>query len=120
VAETDLIRDVLDKQLVDPNGTKMGRVDGVVLVLRKTGPPRVAFIETGSATLARRIHPRLERWIVSFWRRVGLEPGPLRIPWSKVRAVGFDVTVNLDAGSVPLQRWQEWLNRVIIGRIPGG
>ena len=37
----------------------MGKVDGIVLELDDGQPPRLAYIETGATTLARRLHPRL-------------------------------------------------------------
>jgi hypothetical protein len=61
----DLIRDVLDNQLVDRNGRKMGKVDGIAIELRENKPPRLAYIETGAPTLARRLHPRLARWVAA-------------------------------------------------------
>ena len=57
----DLVRDVLDKQLVDRHGTKMGRVDGIVVELRPGRPPEVIALETGPLTLARRIAGRTPR-----------------------------------------------------------
>ncbi len=45
---------------------KMGKVDGLIMVLRKDQPPRLAYIELGMSTLAHRLHPRLasgsKRW----------------------------------------------------------
>ena len=35
MAEINLIRDVLDNQLVDRDGRRMGRVDGIVAELRE-------------------------------------------------------------------------------------
>src|ERR687886_565128 len=57
--EMDVIRDVLDKQLIDRNNQKMGKVDGIVMVLREGERPRIAYIEVGAVALARRLHPRL-------------------------------------------------------------
>lgn len=57
----DIIRDVLDNQLVDRHQRKMGRVDGIVVELQEGQPPRLAYLEVGFPVLARRIHPHLER-----------------------------------------------------------
>ena len=54
-----MIRDVLDKQLVDRQQRKMGKVDGIVVELRDGKPPRLAYITVGATTLAQRLHPRL-------------------------------------------------------------
>src|SRR4029434_7719229 len=67
-----LIRDVLDNQLLDRHQRQMGKVDGLILELRPGQPPRLAYIEVGSITLARRLHPRLARWVALFARKLGL------------------------------------------------
>jgi sporulation protein YlmC with PRC-barrel domain len=117
----DLIRDVLDKQLVDPQERRMGKVDGLILELEEGQPPRLVEIEQGAATLARRLHPRLARWVEALGARIyGEAPGgPARIPWSKVRDVGIDVEVDLEFEKSRLYAWQEWLCEKLIRRIPG-
>jgi len=54
----DLLRDILDKQIIDRDLTSLGRVDGIVLELRDNAPPRIDAIELGFAVLARRLGPR--------------------------------------------------------------
>jgi len=68
----DLVRDVLDKRVVDRNGREMGRVDRIVLELRDGQPPRVAAFEIGPSALATRVHPRLGRWVEALEHAVGL------------------------------------------------
>jgi sporulation protein YlmC with PRC-barrel domain len=117
----DLIRDVLDNQLVDRNQHKMGKVDGIVAEIRDGQPPRLAYIEVGGPTLARRLHPRLGRWAVAFGRKWGINHGePFRIPWAKVRDIGIDVEVDLVAETTPVLSWEDWLREHVVGRIPGG
>jgi sporulation protein YlmC with PRC-barrel domain len=36
----DLVRDLLDKKVVDRNGREMGRVDGIVISIRAGAAPR--------------------------------------------------------------------------------
>jgi sporulation protein YlmC with PRC-barrel domain len=114
----DVIRDVLDHQLVDRDGRKMGRVDGIVMELRDTGPPKLAYIEVGMPTIARRLHPRLEGWIAGLEKKWGARQGePFRIPWSKVRdpkVGGIDVEVDLDAEATPALAWEKWLRENVI------
>ncbi len=118
--ELYLVRDVLDTQVVGRDDECMGRVDGLVLALRKGAPPRVAFIEMGTVTLARRLHPRLAHWVASVGRHRGQKHrAPYRIPWSTVRDVGVDVDVDLDASRTPALASDRWLRDHIIGRIPG-
>ncbi|MBV9211422.1 MAG: hypothetical protein JOZ52_12365 [Acidobacteria bacterium] len=119
--KVDLIRDVLDKQLVDRNERKMGKVDGLVMQLREGEPPRVSFIEVSTITLARRLHPRLAKIVARLSRKLGGEQHaePFRLPWSKLTLTGNDVTVGVDSDKTPSQDWQRWLKRNLIGRIPG-
>jgi hypothetical protein len=61
--EVDLIRDVLDKQLLDRHGVKFSKVDGLTAIWEPNQQPRVAFVELGAVVLARRVGARTERWI---------------------------------------------------------
>jgi hypothetical protein len=121
--EIHLIRDVLDDQLIDKKKRKIGKVDGIVVVLRKDKPPRVAYIEVGMSVVAHRIHARFGRWVERVGRRWGVRHGePYRIPWSKTGkiAAGIEMKVDIDAEETPLLDWDKWLNKNIIERIPGG
>ena len=40
----DVIRDILDKQLVDREQQKMGKADGIIIELRAGKPPRLASL----------------------------------------------------------------------------
>jgi sporulation protein YlmC with PRC-barrel domain len=116
----NLTRDILDQQVVDRTGQRLGKVDGVILELREGQPPRVAAIEIGPVTLTRRIHPRLAEWLGGWLRRHGpRSDGTLRIPWSKVRAIGVDLRVDLVAEGTPARAWEDWLREHVIRRIPG-
>ena len=105
-----LIRDVLDNQLVDRNGTKIGRADGIVIEIRPGAPPKIVSIETGCVTKARRIHPALAAWLTR-WSE------PYRIPWKLVRDVGIDL--DLDARNTPLLNIEMRLQK-LLRRIPFG
>ena len=118
----DVIRDVLDKQVMDRHGRMMGKVDGIVMELGEAGgPPRLAFIEMGAITQARRLHRRLGKWVEALVLKVGAkkESECYRVPWSKVVPTGIDVTLNVEAESTPAFDFERWLRRQVIGRIPG-
>jgi sporulation protein YlmC with PRC-barrel domain len=113
---THLVSDVLDKQIVQRK-KKLGKVDGLVIVLREGQPPRVAFIECGTAVVARRLGRWCERLALALNRRFGVRAEPrYRIPWSKVKEIDIDVEVELDEH--PLLAWEEWLSEHVVGRIP--
>jgi hypothetical protein len=117
----DLFRDVLDKQLIDRNNEKLGKVDGLVMVLVEGAPPCVAYIEVGPVTLARRLHRGLGQRVARLCGKLGgaRHREPFRIPWAKIIVTGTDVTVGLDAEDTPLRDWQKWLRRNVIERLPG-
>jgi sporulation protein YlmC with PRC-barrel domain len=116
----NLIRDVLDKQLVDRNGQPMGKVDGLVLELGDGGPPRVAYVEVGALTQARRLHPRLGKWVARLMKRWGVKSDEsFRIPWSKIVVTGNDVTAGVEAEETPALSLELWLRKKVVGRIPG-
>lgn len=114
----DIVRQILDQQLVDRSGINIGKVDGVLLELRGDLPPRISAVLTGGHLLARRFHPRIESWVRRLTRRWGpRNDEPFRIPWSKVRKIGIDVRV--DVGADEMVPWEHWVRDHIIGRIPG-
>jgi hypothetical protein len=118
----DLVRDLLDVQLVDPTERMLGRVDGVLLELQPGRPPRVIAMEVGAVTLARRIHPTLGRWlrrVAVRWLPVPLRP--VRLPLTLVREIGVDIEVDVDPQTKRrLLRCENWLSRHIVRRLPGG
>jgi hypothetical protein len=116
----DLVNEVLDQRLVDFIGRPMGCVDGLVLELRDGEPPRVTHIETGGITLSRRLREPLGRWLAAAARRWGATRGePFRIPWGRVKHIGLDVEVDVDADGTPAWHWEHRLGR-IVQKIPGG
>lgn len=116
----NLVRDVLDQQVIDSKQRKAGKVDGIALEIRDDGPPRVAYLDIGTNVLARRLWPHLERWMQRFRRRLtGAEDKPFQIPWRDVKSVAISVTTTLDAAGSSSYEFENWLREHIISRIPG-
>lgn len=117
-----LIREVLDKQMVDEKQNRIGKADGVVLSLSDGDAPKVAFIEMGSLTLSRRMGRRPHRFLLWLFRAAGIDENAtaFRVPWEKVRDVGINIEVNVDRRETPLEQCQDWLKRHVITWIPGG
>ena len=84
----DVFRDILDKQLLDRKGIKMGKVDGLVMTMSPRARPRIAFIEMGSITLARRLGPRTARLVARLGALFGGDPTrqPFRVASDKLAA----------------------------------
>jgi sporulation protein YlmC with PRC-barrel domain len=116
----NLGQSLLDQQVIDRNDQLMGKVDGVLVELRKDHPPRVAALVIGGGTAARRVGHRWGRWLLHWRRRWGPDGDePLEVPWSKVVRIGVDVKVNLESERTPALAWEHWVREHIIGRIPG-
>jgi len=119
--QIDLVRDLLDVQLKDRTGRRIGRVDGVVLELRDGRPPRVAAMEVGALAFARRVHPKIARVLRVV--AVRLLPVSLRsvyLPLTLFRDVGVDVELDVDAmRDRRMLRLEKWLNRHVVQRLPG-
>lgn len=113
-----LVRDVLDKQLVDKTGRKMGRVDGILVSMHKEQPPEVKAIELGSVVLARRVHPRVGSWIARLASRLRLT-GVYRISWRRI-SVGRDIRADIVGERTRALKLERWLRDRVIARIPGG
>jgi hypothetical protein len=109
-----LFCDLLDKQLVEKSGTKIGRVDGLVAIWDGK-QPRVVALETGLSALARR------SGFARVLRRLFGSPdvGAFRIAWAKVRKVDLEIRVDLRMIDTPLHRLHAMLRRELLNHIPG-
>ena len=113
----DLVRDLLDKKVVDRNGREMGRVDALVAHVRQRTPPRVVALEIGPAVLAYRVRPLLGRWVAALEHALGVDPGrPLRIDFRHVLNVHDHVKVDLAFGETSAatveQRLRRWVSAI--------
>ena len=115
-----LVRDVLDKKIVDCNDREMGRVDGMLIEFPDDGQPRMIRLEMGGEILAARVADWLvpvARWLRSVW-------GPRRQPvvgidWKHVINVERDLHLDIEADETEALAWEHWLAKNVVGRIPG-
>lgn len=115
----NLVRDLLDQLLVDRHDRYIGRVDGIVLEVRKDRPPKVAALEISIATVADRINRRFGRRVAALAARFGAEA--VRLPPSAIRKLGVDVHLDVDGDHDPrLLKFEKWLSRAVVQKIPGG
>ena len=115
----ELVRDCLDKQVDDREKRRMGRVDGIILVLEADRAPRVAYIEMGVTTLMNRLSVRLGRLVARWMRKWNINPDPFRVPWGKLKVGVNTVSADVEAEKTPALEWELWLRKKVIGKIPG-
>jgi sporulation protein YlmC with PRC-barrel domain len=109
----NLVRDVLDKKVVDRNGREMGRVDSIILRV-DAEPPSVLALELGPAVLAARVRPLFGRWVAALEHGFGVNEGrPLRIPFKDVLHVHRQIMIDAAFGETPAatieQRLRRWV-----------
>jgi hypothetical protein len=116
-----LVRDVLDKQVFDERGLKVGKVDGIVLVPRQNRPPRVEALELHLPTACRRLWPTLGNWLERLQQWLDPQRAvPTRIRFEHVVKSGIDVQVDIDAARTNAFAWEDWVDTHLIRLIPGG
>jgi hypothetical protein len=114
-----LVRDLLDKAVVDRNGREMGRVDRVVLEGGRGSPSRVVAIEVGASALAERVARRFGGWITGLLYGLGIEQGqPLRVRAGEILEVTDTVKVDLAFGETAAANLENKLRR-LVKQIPG-
>src|SRR6476661_1289397 len=114
-----LVRDVLDKQLLDRLGRKIGRVDGIIVDIHdRRSRPRIVALDSGCVTQAMRIHPILARWVDTLCRRIGANTG-YRIKWKAIKIDGLDVRTGVNGDETPLLKMEKHLAGKV-KHVPGG
>ena len=114
-----LVRDLLDKAVVDRNGRKMGRVDRIVLERGDGSPSRVVAFEVGPSALATRLGSTLGGWTTGLLYGLGIEPGqPLRVHVGQILGVTDTVKVDLTFGETPAANLENKLRR-LVRHLPG-
>jgi hypothetical protein len=113
----DLVRDVLDKRVVDRNGRDMGRVDRVVLQVHAGQPPRAIGIEIGLPALAHRLG-RVTGCLADALMCALGAGRPVRLRVAEILDVDNDVRVSVAVGKTAaaaiehrLRRWVGMLPR---------
>jgi hypothetical protein len=115
-----LVRDLLDKAVVDRHGREMGRVDRVVIERLAGSPPRVVALEIGPSALAARLSRALGRWMTGLLHALDVIEGqPLRIQVGDILGVTDTVKADLAFGETAAANVERKL-RGFVSRIPGG
>jgi len=107
--------DLLDRQILDPDGVPVSTVDDLELTtpddpahLDPEHPPVISALLTGPILLTRVFGGRLP------------DSRFIRIPWKVVTDPGVVLSVGVHADSLDASWTERWMRDHVIARIPGG
>jgi sporulation protein YlmC with PRC-barrel domain len=112
---------LLDRQVIDPDGEMICKVDDVELEIADDGTAYVTALLTGPAALGPRIGGQVGRAMVAVQRRLHYAggAGPGRIPIHLVTEIGSAITVSRRPTDLPIRGFEDWVRDNVISRIPG-
>jgi hypothetical protein len=113
----DVVRDLLDKLVLDRNRREIGRVDGLTIDLSEDGPPRLTAVLVGPRVLGERLHPAIGRLVTALGMALGIDEGkPVRINMKDVEEIRLDVRISptiSEIGADTVERQlRRWLSRI--------
>jgi hypothetical protein len=115
-----VVRDLLDKQLVDREGEPLGRVDGIVMAYTADAPPRITHFELGARPLAQRLPHPFQGALASLARRLSLRGDqPYRIDVGRIIHLGRTIRIDIDVTRSAARETERWIRDHIIAHIPG-
>lgn len=118
----DLCLHLLDRQVVDPDGGLICKVDDVELQVPDDGSaPYVVALLSGPAALGPRLGGLLGRWLVAAHRQLGQQRdgAPDRIPYELVTDIGSDVKVARSRAELGIQAGEDRAREYVVERLPG-
>lgn len=122
----DLGKHVLDKELLDCDGLRAGKVDDLLLEIgppRPDGtlpPPAVMAIISGPMALSANM-PRPFQWFArAIYRLLGVaDPHPVSVDWRHVTAIDVVVHSDIHRGDAGMMAVADAVDRRFIARLPG-
>jgi sporulation protein YlmC with PRC-barrel domain len=120
----DAALQLLDRQLIDPDGLLCGKVDDLELTPSEDDPGvlYVTAILAGPGALAGRLGGRLGHVIerVSARLRDSPEDRPARVPFEVVKAIeGTAVDLWVSKNDLETSRLDDWTRENVIDKLPG-
>jgi hypothetical protein len=109
---------LLDRQIVDKNKRLAGNVDDVVFDVDAKGQLTLVALRSGPGALATRLgHRLLGEWLAHAHEIVDAHEGD--IPIGKVRKMGPQIDVELEANELSSESTEQWFRDHVISHIPG-
>ncbi|MGZ4703536.1 MAG: hypothetical protein ACXWCM_01595 [Acidimicrobiales bacterium] len=113
--------ELVDHQMIDRSGAMAGKVDDAEIRIDADGVGWLDALLTGPGILATRTgHTTYGRWREDVEAKLDAgEDRRSRIPMSQVAELAATVKLALDAEQLASHGTERWVNRHIIGHIPG-
>src|SRR5215218_3971963 len=117
----DLRLHLLDRQVIDPEGGMVCKVDDVEFRRADDGSYYVSALLSGPLALGPRLPGLLGTWVLALAHRLSRteNPRPRRIPFSRVVDIGSSVTVDRGRDQLDIAPLEDWVREHVISRIPG-
>jgi sporulation protein YlmC with PRC-barrel domain len=115
-----LAREVLDKEILDCNGFKGGKVDDLVVEMREGEAPVVKAIVTQQGALACHLGvtvARIDAWLREKVLGFGTDVKPVEIGWEHITRIDVTVHIDLDRTQANLMNsenavWERWIRHL--------
>jgi sporulation protein YlmC with PRC-barrel domain len=117
--QLDVHLHLLDRQVVDPDGHFVCKVDDLDLQIGEDGHPYVTAISVGPRAVGPRIGGRLGHWFVAIAERLADTEKPPHIDFGYVTDIGHDIRVSKTRHDLEVDPFEHWVHDNVISRIPG-
>jgi hypothetical protein len=117
----DAALNLLDRQIIDPDGRLLGNADDLELTERDDGRLVVTALLTGPGALGPRLGGRLGQWTVAVWRRLRADsdPEPGRIDAADISRIDSAIHLSVRPDDPDLDGLERWVDEYVVSRIPG-
>jgi sporulation protein YlmC with PRC-barrel domain len=119
----DLQLQFLDRQVVDPEGEPVCKVDDLELELDDDGRPYVTAILIGPRALGPRLGGRLGRWVTAIAARLAEKEAETsatqRLDFGLVTEINSAITVSRPVAELSVRPLERWVDDHVVARIPG-
>ena len=112
---------LLDRQVIDPDGRLVAKVDDLELTEHDDGRLVVTAILTGPSSLGPRLGGRLGQWTVAGWRRLraDADPQPGRVDTAHITEIDSAIHIAMHARDLEINGLENWVHDHVIHRLPG-
>lgn len=112
---------LLDRQIVDSDGSMVAKADELEFAERDDGSLALTALLTGPGVLGPRLGGRLGQWVQAIWHRLhpAEQPSPGRIPVVDIDYVDSAVHLTRPRADLGLDGFERWVDAHVVSRLPG-